>query len=223
MQKILIVEDDCSIRKNVKKALESWKFGVDTVEDFSRVFDKFNEYKPDLILMDIALPFFDGYYWCSQIRKTSSVPIIFVSSMSDNMNIIMAINMGGDDYITKPFEIDILIAKIQAILRRTYNYSNDFDVLEHKGLSLNMSNSMLKYKDQETELTKNEFKILLTLLQNKGKIVSREKLMNALWKTDLYVDENTLTVNINRLRKKIESLGVDRFIETKVGMGYIVE
>jgi len=223
MYKIFIVEDDKDIAKGIAKQLNVWKYETAIVKDFSNVIQEFNEYKPDLVLMDIGLPFFDGYYWCNEIRKESSIPIIFISSAVDNMNIVMAINLGADDFVCKPFDIQILVAKIQALLRRTYNYNSENDNLEYKGLLLNTNNSSIHFNDNEVELTKNEFRILLTLMQNKGKIVSREKLMNTLWKTDVYIDENTLTVNVNRLRKKIEQLGIENYIETKFGVGYIIE
>jgi len=223
MFKILIVEDDNGISESVSKQLANWQFETKIVENFSDIMIDFNSYNPDLVLMDIGLPFYDGYYWCSQIRKSSAVPIIFISSAVDNMNIVMAINLGADDFICKPFDIQILVAKIQALLRRTYDYNVESDVLQYKELILNINNSTISANNKEIELTKNEFRILLTLLQNKGKIVSREKLMQVLWKTDLYIDENTLNVNINRLRKKIVSLGMEDIIQTKIGVGYIIE
>ncbi len=222
MYKIFIVEDDRTIADSIVEQLKVWQYEGYVVRDFSNVLQECTDYKPDLILMDIGLPYYDGYYWCSEIRKISDVPIIFISSMSENMNVLMAINMGGDDFVAKPFDMQILIAKIQALLRRTYDYHGDSEVIEHHGLRLNIATNEAVYMDQSIDLTKNEYRILLELIQSKGKIVSREKLMNALWKTDVYIDENTLTVNINRLRKKLESYGIKDFIETKVGVGYIV-
>ena len=176
-----------------------------------------------MILMDISLPFFNGYHWCSEIRKISKVPIIFISSASDNMNIVMAMNMGGDDFIVKPFDLNVLTAKVQAMLRRTYDFAASTTLIEHMRAILNINDNSLTYDGEKIELTKNEFKILNILMENKGKIVRRDVLMNRLWETDSYVDENTLTVNITRLRKKLEAAGLENFISTKKGMGYIVE
>ena len=173
--------------------------------------------------MDITLPFFNGYYWCSQIRLHSSVPIIFISSASDNMNIVMAMNMGADDFIAKPFDGSVLMAKVQALLRRTYDYAASVHVLEHRGAILNTGDNTLTFENQKISLTKNEYRILLALMESKCQVVSREKLMERLWETDSFVDENTLTVNINRLRKKLETAGLCGFITTKFGVGYIIE
>ena len=175
------------------------------------------------MLMDIGLPVFDGYYWCREIRKLSNVPIIFLSSASDNINMIMAMNMGGDDFVAKPFDMDVLIAKIQALLRRSYDFAQVMPVLEHKGAFLKVENSTLNYQDRVIELTKNENRILSLLMENKGRIVSRERLMDALWESDCYIDDNTLTVNIGRLRKKLEENGLKDFILTKFGAGYYME
>lgn len=183
----------------------------------------FSEYSPHLVLMDIGLPFYNGFYHCSEIRRISKVPVVFLSSASDNMNIVMAMNMGGDDFIAKPFDLTVLMAKIQAILRRTYDFSSETNVITHKGAMLNISDATLSFNGEKIDLTKNEYRILLTLLENKGKVVSRDFLMNKLWETDSYVDENTLTVNVSRLRKKLENSGLTDFIVTRSGMGYIVE
>lgn len=223
MYKILIVEDDQVIAAIMRKHILSWGFDAACVEDFSRVLEIFTSYAPHLVLLDIRLPFYNGFHWCTQIRKTSRVPILFISSASDNMNIVMAMNMGGDDFIAKPFDLNILIAKIQAILRRSYDYSEPTPALCHRGATLNLSDATLQYNGQTLELTKNDYRILLTLMENRGKIVSRETLMEKLWQTDSFVDENTLTVNITRLRKKLDVLGLDNFITTKKGMGYILE
>ena len=181
------------------------------------------EFNPQLVLLDITLPFFNGYHWCSEIRKLSKVPIVFISSASDNMNIVMAMNMGGDDFISKPFDLHVLIAKTQAILRRTYSFSTQTNLLEHNGAILNINDNSISHNDEKVELTKNEYKILQTLLENKGKTVSRDNLMIKLWETDNYVEENTLNVNVTRLRKKLESIGLSNFIKTKKGIGYIIE
>lgn len=223
MFRILIVEDDKGIAEEVSRQLKAWNYDTSIIKDFSNVNGEYEEYRPDLVLLDITLPFYDGYYWCNLIRKQSSVPIIFISSALDNMSLIMAVNLGADDFIRKPFDMQILVAKIQAILRRTYDYSDKSETLECGGVVLNMDDNTLSYNEEVIELAKNEYKILLTLMQNKGKIVSREKLMDVLWKTDVYVDENTLSVNVNRLRKKLESYGISDLIQTRFKAGYIIE
>ena len=223
MYRILIVEDDESIARSVKTHLESWNYEVCCAEDFSNVAGTFAAFDPQLVLMDVKLPFFNGYHWCSEIRKVSKVPVIFVSSASDNMNIVMAVSMGGDDFISKPFDLHVLIAKIQAILRRTFDLSTSSNLLEHRGAILNINDNSISYNGEKVELTKNEYKILQTLLENKNKTVSRDNLMIKLWETDNYVEENTLNVNVTRLRKKLESIGLNNFIKTKKGLGYIVE
>ncbi len=223
MYKILLVEDDEIISKSIKQYLENWDFEVKQARDFKNITNEFNKCNAHIVLLDLILPFYDGFYWCKEIRKISNVPIVFLSSASDNMNIVMAVNMGGDDFISKPFNVGVLLAKIQAILRRTYDMPNGISILEHKGIILNLNDFTLSYRDKSIELTKNEFRILETLLVNKGKIVSRDTLMMKLWQDDNYVEENTLTVNVTRLRKKLEDLGIDDFIKTKVGCGYIIE
>lgn len=223
MYKILLVEDDEIISKSIMQHLENWNFEVITARDFKNITNVFTECNAHIVLLDLILPFYDGFYWCKEIRKISNVPIVFLSSASDNMNIVMAVNMGGDDFISKPFNVSVLLAKIQAILRRTYDMPNGISILEHKGIILNLNDFTLSYRDKSIELTKNEFRILETLLVNKGKIVSRDTLMMKLWQDDNYVEENTLTVNVTRLRKKLEDLGIDDFIKTKVGCGYIIE
>lgn len=220
MYRIFIVEDDETIAKTVKNHLESWDYEVACVENFSEVMQEFATFSPQLVLMDIKLPFFNGYHWCSEIRKISKVPVIFLSSASDNMNIVMAMNMGGDDFIAKPFDLDVLTVKIQAMLRRSYDFAGNSSVLEHKGAMLNLTEAVLFYQEKRLELTKNELRILQTLMENKEKVVSRDELMTRLWEDDSYVDENTLSVNVNRLRKKLESVGLSGFILTKKGLGY---
>ena len=223
MYKIFIVEDDPGIAGGIKSRTEAWGLEAKIAEDFRNVLAEFSEYRPHLVLLDITLPFFNGYHWCTEIRRNSKVPIIFISSASDNMNIVMAMNMGADDFIAKPFDENVLTAKIQALLRRTYDFADSVPIIEHKGAILNTGDGTLTYEKELITLSKNEYRILLCLMENKGKIVSREKLMEKLWKTDIFVDENTLTVNINRLRKKLESAGLKNFITTKFGMGYIIE
>lgn len=222
MYRILIVEDDMGIAQAIKKQLNMWDLDARCVEDFRNVLSAFSECNPHLILLDISLPFYNGYHWCSEIRKVSKVPIIFISSASNNMNIVMAMNMGADDFIAKPFDQSVLVAKIQAILRRTYDFSSAVAVIEHKGAMLNTEDGTLIYNNEKIPLTKNEYIIILCLMKNKGKIISREKLMQQLWETDSFVDENTLTVNVSRLRKKLEAAGLPDFIETKFGVGYII-
>lgn len=223
MYKILLVEDDSSIAQAVKRQLENWDNEVCVPEDLKNVTAAFLQFDPHLVMLDIMLPFYNGYYWCAEIRKLSNVPIVFISSASDNMNIVMAMNMGGDDFISKPFDLTVLTAKIQAILRRTYNMTDKIPVLEHRGASLNLHDTTLTYNGTRIELSKNEFRILQVLLESKGKLVSRDTLMTRLWQTDSYVEENTLTVNIARLRKKLDTVGLDGFISTRVGGGYIIE
>ena len=222
MYRIFIVEDDAAIAQAVCEQAESWALEARCVSDFRRVAEEAAAYDPHLILLDISLPFFDGYHWCRQIRRTSRVPIIFLSSAADNMNIIMAMNLGADDFIAKPFDQSVLMAKIQALLRRTYDFGASAPVLEHRGALLNTGDNTLTYQGQRVSLTKNEYRILLCLMQSKGRVVSREKLMERLWETDSFVDENTLTVNIGRLRKKLDAAGLPGFITTRVGLGYMV-
>ena len=223
MYRIFIVEDDRTIAQAVAHLAESWGLEVRCVRDFRAVTAEAAEFQPHLIILDIALPCFDGYHWCSEIRRVSQVPIIFLSSASDNMNIIMAMNMGGDDFIAKPFDWNVLLAKIQALLRRTYDFGGQTALLEHRDAILNTADAVLTYHGERIDLTKNEYRILQALLEQKGKVVSRETLMERLWATDSFVDENTLTVNVNRLRKKLDKAGLHDFIHTKVGMGYLVE
>lgn len=223
MYRIFIVEDDPGIAQAIADQARMWALDTWCVKDFRNVMSEFAAYDPQLVLLDISLPFFNGYHWCNEIRKVSKVPVIFISSASDNMNIVMAMNMGADDFIAKPFDQTVLMAKIQAMLRRTYEFASSVPILEHKGALLNTGDNTLTYQDQQIGLTKNEYRILLTLMENKGKVVSREKLMERLWETDSFVDENTLTVNVNRLRKKLDGAGLPGFITTRFGVGYIIE
>ena len=222
MYKIMIIEDDKGISEGIGNQLGLWNMDVYVVKNFRNVLNEFAEYEPHLVLMDISLPFFNGYHWCSEIRKLSKVPIIFISSAIDNMNIVMAINMGADDFISKPFDGNVLVAKIQALLRRTYDFAESSSIIEYRGAFLDTGDYSLTFNAEKIELTKNEYRILLCLMENRGKVVSREKLMERLWQTDSFVDENTLTVNVNRLRKKLENNGLTDFIITKFGVGYIV-
>ena len=222
MYKILIVEDDEIIATLLKDNLCKWGYEAKIIDDFTKVMEEFLEFDPQLVILDITLPFYNGYYWCGEIRKVSKVPIIFASSASDNMNLIMAINMGADDFISKPFDLNVIIAKIQALLRRTYSFQGQVDILENNGVILNLGEAVLTYKDKKLELSKNEFKIMQILLENKNKVVSRDDIMNHLWKNDSFIDDNTLTVNVTRLRKKLEDIELKDFIKTKKGIGYII-
>lgn len=220
--RILIVEDDEVIAHSIQKLMGDWGWEACCVEDFSKVLDTFASYNPHLVILDIALPACNGFYWCMEIWKISRVPVVFLSSASDNMNIVIAMNMGGDDFIAKPFDRNVLAAKIQAILRRTYDFAANTELIAHKGAVLNTADATLTYEGQHIDLTKNDYKILKMLLENKGKTVSRDALMTRLWETDCFVDENTLTVNITRLRKKLEQAGLTDFIVTRKGMGYLI-
>ena len=223
MYKLLIVEDDAGIAAAIKAQAEAWAMSCRVIEDFRGVMREFAEFQPHLVLMDISLPFFNGYHWCAEIRRMSKTPIIFISSASDNMNIVMAMNMGGDDFIAKPFDMAVLMAKVQALLRRSYDFAASAPLIEHKGAILNLGDGTLTYQGAAIPLSKNEYRILLCLMENKGRVVSREKLMERLWETDSFIDENTLTVNVGRLRRKLEAAGLKNFIATKIGVGYIVE
>lgn len=218
--RLLLVEDDTVIAEGMKLHLEKWGYEVICAEDFGNVLKTFAACSPHLVLMDIGLPFYNGYYWCAQIRQISKVPIVFVSSASDNMNIVMAVNMGGDDFLTKPFEPEVLAAKVQAMLRRTYAFREPTNIMECRGLILDLTDATLLVNGRKLELTKNEFKILQLLFENAGQTVYREAIMKRLWDSDCFVDENTLTVNMTRLRKKLESAGADLPIQTKKGLGY---
>ena len=220
--RLLLVEDDAVIAEEIKRHLEKWGYEVTCAEDFGNVLGAFAACSPHLVLMDIGLPFYNGYYWCAQIRQISKVPIIFVSSAGDNMNIVMAVNMGGDDFLTKPFEPEVLSAKVQAMLRRTYAFRDQTNLMEYQGLILDLTDASLVVKGQKLELTKNEFRILQLLFENAGKTVSREAIMKRLWDNDCFVDDNTLTVNVTRLRKKLESGGAGPLIQTKKGLGYMI-
>ncbi|RGU05404.1 DNA-binding response regulator [Dorea longicatena] len=223
MYKILIVEDDETIAGGLKTHLEKWNYQTECMTDFKDVMGKFLEFEPQLVLLDIVLPFFNGFHWCQEIRKISKVPIIFLSSVNDNMNIVMAMNMGGDEFIEKPFDLNVVTAKVQAVLRRTYEFRGTADIMEWNGAILNLADATVLYQDQKQELTKNEFKILQMLLENTGKIVSRESIMTRLWDSNEFIDDNTLTVNVARLRKKMEQIGLGGKIITKKGIGYMVE
>ena len=219
----MIIEDDVSISKLISENLEKWQMDSYITKDFNNIIDQFNEYKPDLVLLDINLPIYDGYYWNQEIRKISKTPIIIISSRNSNMDQIMSMNMGADDFVEKPFSVDILVAKINALLRRTYDFTKSAsDTVEHNGLKLNLSSGTVEINDHKIDLSKNEYKLLQRLLKDQGKIVTREQLLNFMWDDERFVDDNTLTVNINRLRGKIEKYGLKNYIVTKVGQGYII-
>lgn len=220
MQKIMIVEDDEVISLMLKKHLEKWNFDVYVVDDFENIIEDFQNYQPILVLLDISLPFYNGYHWCQQLRKISQVPIIFISSTSENMNIVMAMNMGADDFINKPFDLNVLTAKIQAILRRTYSFSKQFQILTYKDLILNLLEATVSYHEKTVDLTRNELKIMQMLFEKAESYVGRDTLMIELWQSEQFVDDNTLSVNMNRLRKKLDEFGIDSLIQTKKGLGY---
>lgn len=223
MYRLLIIEDDTGIAEAIKAQAELWDLTVCCVQNFRNVMAEFAKFNPHIVLLDIGLPFFNGYHWCSEIRKISKVPIIFISSAADNMNMVMAMNMGADDFIAKPFDQSVLMAKLQAMLRRSYDFVTAVPILEHHGALLNTDDNSLTYKDEKVSLSKNEFRILHILMENKGKVVSRERLIESLWETDSFIDDNTLTVNVGRLRKRLDGVGLNDFITTKFGVGYIIE
>ncbi|KPI54389.1 transcriptional regulator [Clostridioides difficile] len=223
MFKIMVIEDDVSLKNIIAECISKWGHDVHQIENLENIIEEFRNYKPQLVLLDINLPFYDGFHWCNEIRKISKVPIIFISSRNSNMDVIMGVNIGADDYIQKPFSIDVLIAKVNALLRRTYNFvENNSNQIVHNGVTLDLSTATISYEDNTIELTKNEIKILHELMKYKGQIVSRNKLMKKLWDSDWFVDDNTLTVNINRIRSKLNEIGIEDFIETKRGLGYII-
>ena len=223
MHKIFIVEDDVTIAKAIGRHLESWGYRCVLADDFRNVAAQFAAENPQLVLMDISLPHYNGFHWCGEIRSLSQVPIIFLSSAADNMNIVMAVNMGGDDFMAKPFDLTVLTAKVQALMRRSYDFLAGNDLMEHRNVILNLSDATVAYEGSRMELSRNEFKLLQTLFESRGKVVSRQKLMKRLWETDCFVDENTLTVNMTRLKKRLAGIGVDALIRTQKGVGYIVE
>lgn len=223
MFKIMVIEDDVSLKNIISECLSKWGHDVHQIENLENIIEEFRNYKPQLVLLDINLPFYDGFHWCNEIRKISKVPIIFISSRNSNMDVIMGVNLGADDYIQKPFSIDVLVAKVNALLRRTYNFvDNNSNQIVHNGVILDLSTATISYEGRIVELTKNEIKILHELMKYKGQIVSRNKLMKKLWDSDWFVDDNTLTVNVNRIRVKLNEIGLENFIDTKRGLGYII-
>ena len=223
LKKILLIEDDLDVSRELALSLRKWSFEVEVIDEFDNIVNEFIEKKPSLILIDVNLPFYDGFYWCEKIREISKVPIIFLSSRDSNMDIIMGMNNGGDDYITKPFSVEVLISKVNALLRRSYDYTSSDSLIYYNDAVLDIEKCIFRYKDNEIDLTKNEIKILSLLIKNKGKVVSREKLMMSLWNDDEFVSDNTLTVNVTRLRGRIKELGIDDIIKTKKGIGYLIQ
>lgn len=223
MKKVLIIEDDLDLALEMKWTLEHWQFDVRLTKAFNQIIETFLEYEPMIIILDINLPFFDGFYWCEKIRQISTVPIIFLSSRDSNLDLMMAIHHGGDDYLTKPVSSDILVTKINAIMRRTYDYVSNSNLVYLDNLVVDFEKGTLKHNNKTLELTKNEMRILTTLIKQKGKIVTREQLMINLWNDDEFISDNTLTVNVNRLRARLKEIGIDDFIQTKKGIGYLIK
>lgn len=223
MYKILLIEDDLTIAESVSRHLQKWGYTTRYAEDFMNIMPLFHEFAPDMVLLDIDLPYFNGFHWCGEIRKVAATPIIFLSAISDNMNIVMAMNMGGDEYIEKPFDIHVLTAKIQALLRRTYALKQETNVLTHRELVLNLNSTLLTCKGEEISLTRNEYMILQLLMEKQGEVVRRDELMERLWGNEEFIDDNTLTVNVTRVRKKLEEAGCMDYIKTRKGIGYILE
>ena len=223
MYRILIIEDDDIIAKNIATHFKRWNYETMQIIDFKNIMEEFLKFDPQLVLLDIGLPFYNGFYWCQEIRKISKVPILFLSSMNDNMNIVMAMNMGGDEFIEKPFDLNVLTAKVHALLRRSYSFQGNGNVLEYEGMILNLNDASFSYKEKNVSLTKNEFRILQMLMENAEKIIARDDIIARLWESDEFIDDNTLTVNVARLRKKIENAGMDNWIRTKKGIGYYLK
>ncbi|GEA34040.1 DNA-binding response regulator [Clostridium beijerinckii] len=222
MRKIIIIEDDEVIREELQSFLQRYGYEVKAPLDMDNIINYIESENAELILLDINLPMYDGYYICREIRKTSEVPIIIVTSRDSEVDELMSMNLGADDFITKPYNTEILLARITNILKRTYGNIKTSSILSYRDFNLNLSNATIIYKDNSLELTKNEVKILSFLINNKGNIVKRDSLMEYLWKADFFVDDSTLNVNINRLRKKLEEIGIENPIETRRGMGYIM-
>ncbi len=219
---ILIVEDDRTIAEKVSEYLSQWAYNVRVAEDFQDIIGEVSRFSPDLILLDIMLPYYNGFYWCKEIRKLFKVPIVFISSASDNMNIVMAMDMGGDDFIAKPFDLAVLNAKVGAVIRRSYSYTGQMNIIEHDGVILNLLDSTVNYNGKQTELSKNELQIFAMLMENAGSIVSRDTIMMRLWDSESFIDDNTLTVNVTRIRKKLSDIGLLDFVKTKKGQGYTI-
>ncbi len=221
--KIYIVEDDTSIALMMKNHLEKWAYQVRLTENFQDILGEVSGFSPDLILIDITLPYYNGFYWCSEIRKLFKIPIVFISSADDNLNIVMAMDMGGDDFIAKPFDLAVLTAKIGAIIRRSYSYAGQVNVIEHQGAICNLMDATMNYQGKKVDFSRNEFQILVLLMENAGSIVSRDTIMMQLWDSDNFIDDNTLTVNVTRIRKKLKEIGLEDFVKTRKGIGYLIE
>jgi DNA-binding response OmpR family regulator len=222
MNKIFLVEDDEKLNKHVKEFLEMYHFQVYTVNNFKEVEKEFERINPDLVLLDINLPYCDGFYLCRVFRKTSSLPIIIISARTGDMEQIMGIELGADDYITKPFNLQLLLAKIKACLRRV-NFQEKVEDFQVNGLRLDQNSFKIHFKDKEVELSKNEFKLLKKLIENKGTIVERGILLELIWDDSQFVDDNTLTVNVTRVKNKLKELQIENVIKTKRGVGYVFE
>lgn len=222
MKKIIIIEDDEVIREELQNFLKRYGYEIKAPTDLNNIIKYVENENANLILLDINLPLYDGYYICREIRKTSEVPIIIVTSRDSEVDELMSMNLGADDFITKPYNTEILLARITNVLKRTYGSLKTTNILIYRDFNLNLSNATVVYKDKSLDLTKNEVKILSYLINNRGNIVKRDSLMEYLWKSDYFVDDSTLTVNINRLRKKLEEIGIENPIETRRGLGYIM-
>ena len=220
--KVLIIEDDLNAAQSISNFLSAWGFQCEYLKDFGQVTDQFISFRPEIVLLDITLPHYNGYHWCEEIRKISKVPIIFISSINDNLNMILAMNMGGDDFVVKPFDLNFLLAKINSLLRRTYDFQGAMNVVACGDVVLDLDNAKLQYKGRILELSRNDFIILKELMTHSGKNVSRDELMQALWNDNTFVDDNTLTVNVTRVRNKLRGIGLEDFIVTRKGMGYQV-
>lgn len=223
MSKIFIVEDEKTIRDELSIFLSRYGYQIKAPDNFENVIENIKESKADLILLDINLPIFDGYYICREVRKFSEIPIIVVTSRDSDIDELMSMNLGADDFVTKPYNTQILLARIESILKRVNRNSTQVDILEYKDMKVNLSNGTISYNDKTIEITKNELKILSYLIKNKGKIVSRENLMNYLWDCEMFIDDNTLSVNVTRIRKKLDEIGIKNVIETRRGLGYIIQ
>lgn len=221
--RVLVVEDDNTIARVLCEELEKWGYEAKRVQNFELVMEEFQAFAPQLVLLDLSLPFRSGFHWCGKIREVSKVPVVFISSAADNLNMVTALHQGADDFVAKPFDLPVLVAKVQAILRRTYDFASPADILSHKGAMLDLGEAALYVEGRKVELTRNEYRILQMLLENKGKVVSRSLVMRKLWEDESFIDDNTLTVNINRLRKKLDDAGLPNYITTRKGMGYLVE
>ncbi len=223
MKKLMIIEDSQIIIEELKSLLTRYGYEVITSENFENIIEDIKNENPDLILLDINLPVYDGFYICREVRKNLNIPIIIVTSRDSDIDELMSMNLGADDFVTKPYNTQILLARISAVIKRTYNDSSNTDILTYKDLNLDLSKGIITAFDKSVELSKNEMKILAYLMKNKETIVSRDELMNYMWNSDVYIDDNTLSVNMTRIRKKLEELNLKDYIETRRGLGYIMK